>query len=445
MLKKSPRLNNLKEKLAESPIYYRLARGAFWSLAGALISRGFALLASILVARMLGKSGFGELAIIQTTIGMFGVFAGFGMGMTSTKHIAEFRRKDPRKAGRIMALSSGIAVFSSGLMTIALIIFAPWLAENTLAAPHLSSLLQAGSGLLFLGAINGVQTGALAGFEAFRTIARVNFISGIAHFPLVVVGAYFAGVRGAVWGLVAGMLINWLLNHYALRITARQSGVSFQYHDCLREWKVLRDFSIPAVLSASMVGPVNWICHALLVNQPNGYAEMGIFNAANQWFTALLFFPGVIGQSVLPVLSDNIGLNKREDSRKILLLSIKLNAIVVFPLAFVGCLLSAYIMQLYGPSFGEAWPTLIVVFCTAALLAVQTPVGHIISASGRMWTGFLMNVGWGLVFVVFTWVFISSGSFGLSIARGAAYVFHAIWTFLFVQQMFFKRGVKIHS
>ena len=71
---------------------YRLARGVFWSMAGAVISRGLMLAAWVLVARMLGKTGYGELGMIQSTVGMFGVFAGFGLGLSATKHVAEFRR-----------------------------------------------------------------------------------------------------------------------------------------------------------------------------------------------------------------------------------------------------------------------------------------------------------------------------------------------------------------
>ena len=36
--------------------------------------------------------------------------------------------------------------------------------------------------------MTGVQAGALAGFEAFPAIARVNTIGGLATFPLMVAG-----------------------------------------------------------------------------------------------------------------------------------------------------------------------------------------------------------------------------------------------------------------
>ena len=75
-------------RLQGSSVNERLARGAFWSIAGAVASRAIGLCASILVARLLGKERFGELGIVQGTIEMFGTFAGFSMGFTATKHVA---------------------------------------------------------------------------------------------------------------------------------------------------------------------------------------------------------------------------------------------------------------------------------------------------------------------------------------------------------------------
>ena len=200
--------------------------GALWSLSGALIARGLGLLASMLVARMLGKEGFGELGIIQSTVGMFGIFAGFGLGMTATKIVAEYRDQDPSKAGRTIALSNLVAVGTGALMTLALLVLAPWLASRTLAAPHLSRLLRIGSGLLLLGAVTGAQTGAMAGFEAFRALALVNLLTGVLAFPLMVGGVWMGGLRGASLGLLLTGVANWAMNRKALQAEMRRAGVT---------------------------------------------------------------------------------------------------------------------------------------------------------------------------------------------------------------------------
>lgn len=424
-------LRRVLDRVRTSPFGARLAHGAFWSLAGALVSRLSALAASILTARLLGRENFGELGIIQSTIGMFATFAGLGLGTTATKYIAAFRLKDPLKAGRIIRLSNLLAYGTGAAAALALVLSAPFLAEKTLAAARLTPLLRIGAGVLFLGAVNGMQTGALAGFEAFRSIARINLWSAICTFPLMVGGAYWGGTEGSVWGLVLSMASNCIFSHFALRTEARRTGVPLRAHGCRHEWKVVRDFSVPAALSGAMVGPVNWLCVAMLANRTNGFAEMGIYNAANQWFSALLFLPGIFSQVILPVLSERLGENDTAMSAKILSATIKANALVILPMVIAGSAAGSLIMKSYGDGFAGGWSTLVVVLITAGLVAVQVPVGQIIAASGRMWTGFGMNLGWALVFIFSTHVFVGSGAFGLASARCISYVFHGLWTFWF--------------
>jgi O-antigen/teichoic acid export membrane protein len=417
------------ERIEASPIGYRLARGAFWSLTGAVISRGLALASSILVARILGRVGFGELGIIQSTVGMFATFAGFGLGLTATKYVAEFKQKDPARAGRILALSTSVTIATGALAALLFLGLAPWLASRTLAAPQLTGLLRISSIMLFLGAVTGAQGGALAGFEAFRQIASVNLASGLATFPLMVGGAYVGGLNGALWGLVASYGVSWVLNQWAVRSAAARAGVPIALAGAQQELALLWAFSFPALLAGVMVGPVNWVCSAILVNQPNGYAEMGTFSAANQWFGALLFLPGVLGQVVLPALSERVGASDTANSGKVIKLSIVVNLITVLPLVLVLSLASSWVMGLNGQSFKTGWPTLVIVLFTAGLLAVQQPVGQMIAAAGRMWLGFTMNIGWALVFVLLTLTWASKGATGMAAARLVAYGAHAVWTF----------------
>ena len=254
----------------------RFARGAFWSFVGAVISQGLALAASVVVARLLGKVGFGELGMIRSTVGMFGVFAGLGLGLTATKHVAEFRENDPERAGRIIGMSTVVALCCGGAISLIVFFLAPYLAAKTINAPHLAAVLRIGCGLLFFNAIIGAQTGALAGFEAFKTIAKVSLCRGLLNFPLMVAGVYFWGLPGAVLALVVAAATGWLINHVALRAQSRRAQVLVTYSALHRELRILWSFSLPAVLSGLMTGPVTWMAKALLVNQRNGYAEMGV-------------------------------------------------------------------------------------------------------------------------------------------------------------------------
>jgi O-antigen/teichoic acid export membrane protein len=83
-----PLLRHYKERVEASPSGCRLAKVAFWSLAGSLISRGLGLLSAILVGRMLGKDGFGELGTTQSTFGLFAMLAELGIWLAANKYMA---------------------------------------------------------------------------------------------------------------------------------------------------------------------------------------------------------------------------------------------------------------------------------------------------------------------------------------------------------------------
>ena len=428
------------DRVESSPLGSRMASGAFWSIGGAVISRGLMLVASILVARMLGREVYGEYGMIRTTVGMFLVFAGFGLGMTATKHVAECRLTDPERAGRIMAISGLFAVGTGTLVAVGLYIFAPWVATHTINAPHLVGELRIGAFILLLNAMNGAQTGALAGFEAFRSIAKVNLWTGLASFPLLVGGAYWWGLRGAVWALGLNMVINWLLNHLALRREAERFKVPFSIVGCFTEWPILWRFSLPAALSGIMVSPVLWVCSAMLVNQPDGYGQMGLFDAANQWRMAILFIPGVVGQIVLPLLASLNGMDDQLKYRKILKYSAYINGVVALVVAFPVALLSPAIMRSYGVGFEEGVPVLTLLAISTVLTALNSVVGQAIASNGRMWVGFLFNFMWAAMLLVLSYYFVYNGygATGLAIAIIISYILHSILQSYYVLRVIVK-------
>lgn len=418
--------------LPQGSLRARFARGAIWSLVGTVGGRFFALLSGVVVARLLGKEGYGELGIVLSTALMFQTFGAFGLGLTATKHVAELRATNPEKASRIMALSQIVAVATGALCAVAMYLLSPWLAREILAAPHLVDLLRISGIILFFGSLSGAQGGALAGLEAFQSVAAITLLSGLVTVPLTVCGVLWFGLEGAVWAAIAVSALTCILNHGALRRHVLRHRLSMRLTGCWREGRVLWRFSLPALLAGVMVAPVNWACAAMLVNQPGGYGENGVYNAANQWFAAVLLLPGIATQVLLPILSERLGAGAPDQTRRLLRTTLLASAVLVAPVVLCGSLASPWIMRLYGPDFADAWPTLIVVLLTAGLLAVMGPAETLIAASGRMWLGFWMNTGWAGAFMVAGSHLAPFGSLGLASARLIAYALHGGWVWSYL-------------
>jgi O-antigen/teichoic acid export membrane protein len=413
----------------------RFAAGAFWSVLGAVISRGFLLAASVVCAWFLGKEGFGALGMIQSTAGMFGIFAGLGLGITATKYVSEFRRQDPLRTGRILALSASAAFLSGSIITVLVILLAPYMAQHVLAAPQLAAPLAIGSGLVFLGALNGAQTGALAGFEAFQTIARVNIYAGLASFPLIVLGVWRGGLRGAVWGSVAALAVNWVLNNRALRRECSKASISYQLAGWRRELGILHRFSLPAFLGSMVVVTAIWVCNALLVRRPQGYAELGLYAAADKWRLMVLFVPTSMFAMVLPVLSNLHGEGDGASFQKVFRASLRLNASLAFLAALLIAAFAAPIMTVYGRSFRGGQVVLIVLAFSAIAEVFNSILGQQLIAAHQMWWRFAFDLLLVAILVGLAWVLIPNwGALGLASSYGLAYAVTSLGLFLFHQR-----------
>jgi O-antigen/teichoic acid export membrane protein len=442
----SPRfLDGLWARVERSHIGERLLRGTFWTLLGTIASRALGLAAAILAARILGKMVYGELGIIQSTVGMLGTFAGFGMGTTATKYVAELRSHDPVKAGGIIAISSLVSWGASFVLFVALYLAAPWLCLHTLAAPQLTWYLRLSGLLLVVSGINGAQLGVLSGFEAFKSVARISFLTGLLNFPMIVGGAFFFNLRGIIAGMILAQALGCVLNLYAVRREMKRYHIPVSFTPGLREIRVVWRFSIPAVLGSALISVVNWVAATMLVHQRNGYSEMGLFSAANQWFNALMWFPYVLSGVTLPLLAERLGSGDKAAAIKLLKMTLGISAAVLLPVTAIGCVLSRHIMMSYGRDFASGWPTLITVLITAAILGLVVIVGELMAALGHMWLGFLLNIGFAVIFLGAASFLLKWGALGLASSRLVAYSIYTVFMGAYLAYFVLRRHVNSGS
>lgn len=418
-------LKPLWARLEASPLGYRLAKGAFWSLVGAVLSRGLGVVASILVARMLGKQGFGELGIIQSTVGMFGTVALFGLGITATKYVAEYRERDPARASRIISLSAIVSWVTGALVGLALYAATPWLAEKSLGAPHLAKALQIAAVLLFFEAINGAQTGALAGFEAYRRIAQLNLVTGLASFVFLPGGCWLFGLPGAVGGLAATQAFGCALNRWGLAREARRARVPLWASAWRQELPVLWGFSLPAVLASLLVAPTLWFSQTLLVRQPSGYQGMAEYAVGNQWRALITYLPGLLSTAYLPVFSSLHAIDDAHKRFKLMLGGIGFSAGVTLLTALPIFLAAPWILAAYGTGFQSARWILGMLLIAGVADSANGILLRTLMAANRAWLRLISNGLWAIIQIISALILVPTyGAWGLAISVCVAQVIH---------------------
>ena len=427
---------SLIDKIKTSDIAKRMASGAFWSFTGTALGKFLVLLSGIFCARILGQEVFGELGMVRSTIGMFIVLGTSGIGVTATRYIANYRKTDPAHAASICLLSNKFAWWAGIVVGVLMLLLSDVLAKEALHSADLRTAVQLGAVMLFVSILNGAPNGVLVGLEDFRSVAVNTFIGSLCEAVFMVVGAWLYGLEGAILGFGVGVVSLYVANALAVRRDLRREHIVTRDQAIRREdWRLLYTYSIPATLSALTVAPVFFAIRSMLVSH-SGYAELGIFEAADQWKVIILFIPTTVSQIVLPILSSLFDIRK---FKKTLGVNILLIAVVSTVIALAVALLSPVIMPLYGQTFTDLMPLTLLAVSTV-FSAVSNVIEMSIYSRDKMWTCFGLNLVWAALLIGLSQLFLRQGmgASALALAVLLSYLLKTIYIGIYM--MFLLRG-----
>jgi O-antigen/teichoic acid export membrane protein len=428
-------------RVVSSSLARRVATGAFWSSLGQVVSRALTLIGSVLVARQLGVTRYGELNLVLVTVGMFQNVAGFGLVTTSTRFLAGKYRTDANAAGHVVALSHLVSAATGWIGVLGVEVAASWLASGALAAPQLEWPLRIGAAMLLFGPIYGAHLGVLSGLERFRRIAFASVAGALLGIPLLVGGAAAAGTLGCVIGLVASMALTNAVFAGAVRSALREARIEPRYRGALREWRILFSFSLPTTLSNILLGAVTWGSSSILAHQAAGMREVGLFGAANQWRNGIVLLATSAGAALLPLFSDLHDSGRTRTLSRAFWIAFGLSSAACVAAASAVWLGAPLILRFYGTDFAGASDVLALLALSGALSAPLTIANHAIAGAGRMWLSLAFTAIWGGMLLAVAYALRDQGALGLSVAHVSAYAIQLILSVISVALLVRRAGV----
>jgi O-antigen/teichoic acid export membrane protein len=410
-------LNNNEDSLKK-----RFVLGLFWSLFGSVGSKTLTMVSSILIARLLGSSIFGEYGMVSSTLSLFASFAGFGLGVTATKYISEYKNTDPTRTGKIIYISRIASIFSGLLVGAILFLLSQQISSTQLNAPHLLSSIQLSSVLLVVNTIGGVQVGILSGFQDFKGIARSTLFQNVISLPIFLLGSYYFGVIGLISGNLIIAIIALTINGILVKKNMHRFGIKPIRHELKDDTKVIWKFAVPSLFSTLMLSPVIWYGNLMLTNA-SGFSELGIFNAANQWKNLIMFIPIAIGNVILPIIvslkSENAQLEK---------VNISLTWYVMVLMALPFLIFPEFFQFIYGSDYSSSGflESLVIASLVTCILGYRQGIARKLASRSLMWWGVIDNLVWSFIFVLSVFLFRQYGALGLSLAYLVAYIINSI-------------------
>ena len=425
----------------------RLSEGVFWNFLGALFTQGSVFVTNLVLARMLGKEAFGEFAMIQSTLLTLASVAQIATGFTVTKYVAEFRDVDKLRTGRVLGLCSMLTVGTGLMGTILLLIGAPWLADHALNASHLYPELLISASFVLFAVMNGYQIGALAGLEGYRMISVSGAILGGAHLAICWTATSVWALEGAVVGLTISALLRWVIYSVALRRELDSRGIIVRRREGFQERDILLKFALPAALSGFTTTPAIWLGNALLVRQVDGFSEMGIYTAANNFRMMVLFLPTLVNGVSGAILNNHRGQGNVEAYRSAYVLNLKATVISAVAGAVAMALVGEWAMQAFGSAFVATSVKFVILFMalSVALESAGIAVYQLISSHGHMWLSFSAIALPRDVLTVVTayWLTPLYGAAGLAATYAIAFLFSLLVMLCISSRMKLLRDARV--
>lgn len=376
-----------------------MAYGAFWSFSGSVAERGCSMVSSILIARALGKAGFGEWGVILSAVAFYLQFAAMGTGELAAKHVAEFRTADPMRAGRCMALTLVIGLLSTLSMALVLLLAARWMAESLYQQPSLYHPLLLSSAVLITSVGYRICQGGLSGFQDFRSIAVTSLVMGVCLVAIVVPLTSYFGLLGAVGAMATAYGAGLALALFLLLRKCRKNGIPLNVRTCWRERAMLWRYSLPTLIMGSMIGPADVASKTIVLRAPGGLAGLGGFQAATVWQRLITFVPQSLSRIVLPNISGLIGQKDHRRLVRSLWASIGVNVAFALIVAAPICVFSPWLLRLYGPSFAGDWDVVVILAIAGVLEALAMTVAPVATATNRLWQRTAIHAVWVVVLV----------------------------------------------
>ena len=398
----------------DSLLRRRLVRAVRWSVLGAGVAQGVFLLASILVARLLGNEDFGRLGLMQLTLNTLVTLISPSFGWSIMRAAAMMQAQEREALAPLLNSLMMVGALTSGCLSVGLLLLAPMICTHWFTDPKSTSTFQIGALSVFANGYFSLIVSLFAGLEAFRGVALLNTVRGLLLGMLLLAGAYWGGLNGAAAGFTIASVLGAAIAWYVMRRMLRHYHLTLQSHNWQRAYHLLAQISLPSFLSTVVGSFTLWAGGVFLTRHPDGLHQVAVFNASNQWRSVLLFLPTQISQASAPIMANLWG--QGDINRlKIIIRSNLLLILLAYGLPCVAILaFSSYVLHLYLLAGSQESQALRLLTLSGLMSAMCSVLGYTMIAMGKGWQSLTVNLMWMAIFLTLAALWLGDGALGLS-------------------------------
>lgn len=408
-----------------------LAGNAAWSMLAHLMGRGSLVAAAMILSNKLLTNDFAAYNYFQLTVSMLAAYAALGMGTTASRFFAEVdvvNDEQLQPLGALWLLSIVVGLFISFIIL---------LLPNTLISGGLdlpSWLIALGVFVILIGIVPG---GGVLGLEQYK---KATFFSSLAAVLLIAGVLNLPGTNleyEAMLLFVVSMAVQSIGNS---AVVLHKVGLKRIYKTlALNRSSVAKifDFAGPMLLVSLIAASGSWLVGRIILTGESGEYQFSLYAIGLQWFSLVMFIPGMMSRVILPRLirdnASNIEIKGISLTTQALLLATGAAVLT----AMFGALLSPVILDFYGEDYKVSAWFLIIFMVVAIPASPANTLGNAIVAKNGQWHWLALTCFWFVFIVTVSMFFVGFG------ALAGAFAYAASYTVLTVQALILAKRMRL--
>ena len=377
----------------------KVVSSLWWKLLERVFSQGINLVVQIVLARLLLPSDFGSLAIIVAITNYAALFVQSGLATA----IVQKKELEDEDVSTLLTASLVVA----GIFYTILYASAPWIAE-LYRLPDIIWPLRFLALILFLNALNSIQTALLSRSMDFKTI----FLRSVLAVPIAgAIGIGMAYMGYGLWALVTHNLVNMLVV-----VVVMFFGLDYKLRIgfCWQRAKALYSFSVKILLT-SLVSGFSDTVRTMTIGKKYSMSQLAYYDKAYTYsYYVNLIFSQTIQSVLLPVFS------RQQDNKDALLStarrSVSMTAFTMFPAMLGVCVCAKPLVLLL---LTEKWVSCVpylALFCVFRLGGCISSIDkQVYYALGKSHIGLYYEIGLLIANIIVLIVAVPIGVYAIAI------------------------------
>jgi len=360
----------------------KVAYNTIIQFTGKFISIFIGVITISIMARYLGKIGFGQYSTIMAYLQFFGILVDMGLALTVVRLISDPRYDPQKMMNNVFTLRFFSALVFLGLAPL-IIIFFPYdnLVKIGVAITTLS---------FFCISLNQILVG-LFQKELKMIKVTISEVSGrLALLLLVIIFAYLdKGLLFIMIAVITGSFINVILNYiFALKYIK----IKFEFDWSV--WKKILQITWPIAISIAF-NLVYFKADTIILSLVRSQAEVGIYGAPYRVLEIMTNFIYMFMGIIFPILTLYWAEKKWEDFKNIFQQTFNFIVILAVPMVFGTLFVAKDLMLLIaGPEFAESGLVLQIIIFATFIIFINSLFGYTIVVINKQ-----KQMVWAYVFV----------------------------------------------